>query len=149
MKLKVYTASKLSDGPLWRRLAEDWPEIEFVARWPFHHVTYSGKPDWPEDCAAHGRVFWQHDHEDVLRSDIVLVYTQSEQPLKGALIEAGMALGSGRSVVVVGEHPSYPTWWFHKNVSRVKSLEEARSLLRLMNVGNETPDHLFDERDVA
>lgn len=132
--MKVYTASKLSDGPLWRRIATEWSEIEIVARWPFSHVTDTGAPDWPEDCAAHGAVFWQHDHEDVVRSDVVLVYTDSDEPLKGALIEVGMAIALAKMIIVVGRHRSYSTWWYHPQVRRVASLDEARSLLRLMAI---------------
>jgi hypothetical protein len=136
MRLKIYTASKLNRGPLWRKIASDWPEIEVVARWPFLHVTADGSPGWPDDCAAHGSVFWQHDHEDVAKADVVLVYGHPEDSLRGALVEAGMGIALGKTVIVVGEHPAYGTWQFHPQVRRVPSLESARSLLRLMS----TPD---------
>ena len=131
-KLKVYTASKLSDGPLWREVQDEWQEITIVARWPFLHVTEAGAPGWPEDCAAHGREFWQHDHDDVAACDVVLVHSQSDKPLVGALIEVGMGLALGKAVVLVGSHPSFGTWRFHNGVRHVADLNAARSLLRLM-----------------
>lgn len=132
MRLKVYTASKLKEGPRWRAIASKWPEIEVVARWPFLHVTDDGSPGWPDDCAAHGNVFWQHDHEDVARADVVLVYGESDDALRGALVEAGMAIALGKTVIVVGQCAAYGTWQFHSQVRRVGSMEAARSLLRLM-----------------
>jgi nucleoside 2-deoxyribosyltransferase len=130
--LKVYTASKLREGPRWRKLAEEWSDIDFVARWPFIHVTSDGEAGWPGDCAAHGAEFWRQDHEDVARCDVVLVYSEANDILKGALVEAGMALAMGKVVIVVGDNPGYGTWQFHQQVRRVATLEAARSLLRLM-----------------
>ncbi len=135
MKVKVYTASKLEDGPLWRKIRDDWPEIEIVARWPFLHITDNGEPGRPHDCAAHGSIFWQHDHDDVVRCDVVLLYSQTERPLTGALIEAGMGIALGKLVVAVGNHPSFGTWRFHPRVRRVADLEAARSLPRLIASG--------------
>ena len=134
--IKIYTASNLSNGPLWRQLRNDWPEIEIVARWPFLHINDDGSPGWPSDCAAHGSVFWQHDHDDVAACDVVLVYAQGDKPLRGALVEAGMGIALGKIVVVVGNYTSYSTWQYHPAVKRVASLEDARSLLRLIAAGH-------------
>lgn len=131
-RIKIYTASKLKEGPRWRRLAEDWPEVEVVARWPFLHVTDDGAPGWPDNCAAHGSIFWQHDHEDVARSDVVLVYGANDDTLRGALVEAGMGIALGKTVIVVGDNEGYGTWKFHPQVKRVLTLDAARSVLRLM-----------------
>lgn len=133
--IKVYTASNLSNGPLWRKLRNDWPEIEIVARWPFLHVTDNGAPGWPSDCAAHGSVFWQHDHDDVAASDVVLVYGHEDKALRGSLVEAGMGIAMGKIIIVVGTHHSYSTWQYHPAVKRVPDLEAARSLLRLIATG--------------
>lgn len=136
--MKVYTASKLKEGPRWRRLAAEWPEVEFVARWPFMHVTDDGAPGWPDDCAAHGSIFWQHDHEDVARADVVLLFAADPSDvLRGGLVEAGMAIALGKTVIVVGENPGYGTWQFHQQVKRVPTLDAARSLLRLMATSSE------------
>jgi nucleoside 2-deoxyribosyltransferase len=126
MNMKVYTASNLCQAELWRDLAREWPEVEFVARWPFKHV--GTVPD--RECYA--RVFWDHDFEDVSRADIVLVYAVPEKNLKGALVEAGMGIALGKSVIVVGEHESYSTWQYHRAVHRVPDLDSARLLLRMM-----------------
>lgn len=131
-RLKVYTASKLKEGPRWRQLAAAWQEIDIVARWPFLHVSEDGAPAWPEDCAAHGATFWKHDHEDVMRADVVLLYGAKEDVLRGALVEAGMAIALGKPVIVVGENAGYGTWQYHALVHRVAHFEAARSVLKLM-----------------
>jgi hypothetical protein len=131
-RMRVYTASKLSEGPRWRSLVEDWPEIDIVARWPFLHVSQDGEPAWPENCAAHGAEFWRHDQEDVERCDVVLLYGEPDAVLRGGLIEAGMGIAFGKTVIVVGDNPGYGTWQYHSQVRRVPTLDAARSLLRLM-----------------
>jgi nucleoside 2-deoxyribosyltransferase len=121
--IKVYTASKLVHAPLWRILVEDWPGVEFVARWPFN--------EFPDE-ATFARVFWEHDLEDVGRCDVVLVYAAYDDKLRGALVEAGMALALGKQVIVVGDHRDYGTWRHHPRVHGVADLEQARLLLSCM-----------------
>lgn len=129
--ISVYTASKLSLAPLWLNLISAWPEVHFTARWVKDHVSAAGEPKWPGD-EAHGRVFWQHDWEDVARARVVLCYGRPDEVLRGALVEAGIALGMGKNVIVVGQNASYSTWQYHRNVFRVADLDAARSLLRLI-----------------
>jgi nucleoside 2-deoxyribosyltransferase len=124
--MKVYTASKLSEASRWQRLAEEWPEVEFVARWPFKHVGVV------PDTETFAKVFWKHDLEDVTRADVVLVYAALDHKLRGALVEAGMAIALGRCVIVVGDHPDYSTWQYHPLVYRAADLDEARALLATM-----------------
>lgn len=124
--MKVYTASKLSEASRWRRLAEEWSEIEFVARWPFKHVGII------LDSEIYAKVFWQQDLEDVLKADAILVYAENDHKLRGTLVEAGMAIASGISVIVVGKHDDYGTWQYHPLVYRVPDLETARVLLATM-----------------
>lgn len=124
--MKVYTASKLKHAPLWNRLFEEWEEVHLHARWFRLHVGTT--PDAP--CYA--KVFWQHDLEDVSEADAVLVYAEKEDKLRGALVEAGMAIALGTPVIVVGEHEDYGTWQYHPLVYRVDTLEHARVLLATM-----------------
>lgn len=129
VKTRVYTAGKLKDADLWKRLRDQWTEVEFTARWPVCHVGVI--PDTP----TFAKVFWEHDLEDVAAADVVLVYTPSTvDRLKGGLVEAGMGIALNKQVVVVGDHPDYGTWQFHRNVHRVKNLDEARLLLRTMRL---------------
>jgi len=128
--LKVYTASRLTSAPLWRRLINEWPEIVFTARWVMQHVEKDGTPKWPHD-AAHSLLFWQHDYDDVAAADVVLVYGCDGEHLRGALVEAGIGIALGKTVIVVGDHSDYGTWQYHSSVLRAEDLPTARSLLKL------------------
>lgn len=130
-KIKVHTATKLRYASMIRDEISKWPEIEVTSRWPFSHVD-GDEPLWPEDCPAHGSIFWSHDEEDVRKADVVLVFGHEDDVLRGALVEAGIGIGLGKRVIVVGINPAYGTWQFHPNVSRVKDMQTARSLLSLL-----------------
>jgi hypothetical protein len=130
-KIKVYTATKLKHGPFIRDVIAKWPEVEITSRWPFSHVD-GDEPMWPGDCAAHGSIFWTHDEEDVRKADVVLVFGHDSDVLRGGLVEAGIGIGLGKRVVVVGTNPSYGTWQFHPLVYRVKDMDTARSFLTLL-----------------
>lgn len=128
MIIKVYTASKLHHAEKWKVLLNEWPHVDFVARWPHDHV------DNIPDTEYYAKIFWIQDHEDVDLADVVMVYAEPDDKLRGALVEAGMAIALGKQVIVVGEHPDYGTWQYHPSVHRVPSLEEASVLLRCLSV---------------
>ena len=127
-RIRIYTASKLSEASRWRLLKEAWPEVEFTARWPFKHVEFV------PDIHTFATVFWDHDLEDVNSSDGVLIYGEPDHKLRGALVEVGMALALGKFVIAVGDHEDYSTWQYHRNVYRVHDLEEAKLLLLTMSL---------------
>lgn len=126
-KLRVYTAGKIPDGPMFMRLRDEWPEIEFTARWPFQLAA--GLPDEP----AFAKVFWEQDQEDVEDSNAILVYIPNQTDrARGALVEVGIAIANQIPVVLVGDHPDYGTWQYHALVHRVVDLKQARMLLKAM-----------------
>lgn len=129
MPVRVYGASKLKHAGLWKELRTQWPEIIWTARWPVMHV--GTVPDEP--CFA--KVFWQHDYEDVREADVVMVYAEPQDHLRGALVEAGMCIAMGGRVIVVGDNPDYGTWQYHPQVYKAKDLAEARLLLKTMAIG--------------
>lgn len=130
-RIKVYTASKLRSATFIRDEIAHWPEVEVVSRWPFSHVD-GDEPLWPEDCGAHASIFWTHDEEDVRKADVVLLFGEETDVLRGGLVESGMALALGKPVIVVGVNASYGTWQHHPKVYRVKNMVVARSLLTLL-----------------
>lgn len=134
-KVRVYTASKLKSASFIREEINLWPEVEVVARWPFSHVD-GDEPLWPEDCGAHASIFWVHDEEDVRKCDVVLLFGEETDVLRGGLVEAGMGLALGKTVIVVGRNTSYGTWQHHPKVYRVKDMTNARSLLTLLAFDN-------------
>lgn len=125
--LRVYTASKLHYAPMWRelRVDADWRFVHFTARWPFMTLCEFHA----SEAAPQARHFWMHDEHDVAQSDVVLVYAEPEDHLRGALVEAGMALGAGKRVLLVGENEGFGTWQWHPRVGRVSNLHFARGAL--------------------
>jgi nucleoside 2-deoxyribosyltransferase len=124
--IRVYTASKLTRAPLWQTLCSSWPHVYFHARW-LKHVSI-GTPDTPDNAAS----FWQEDEQDVRCADVVVVFAQNDEHLRGALVEAGMALAMKIPVIVIGDHKDYGTWQYHPGVTRLKDLEELRGHLELL-----------------
>lgn len=124
--MRVYTASKLHHATKWRELRAAWPEVEFTASWPLIDVREMAESDQDISLCVQG---WIGNLDDVTRSDVVLVYAEPADHLRGALVEAGMALSLGRKVIVVGEHSDYGTWQYHPGVHRVADMDAARRLL--------------------
>jgi hypothetical protein len=128
---KVYIASKFHHGQRWKDLSEEaykydhpWYGITFVGRW---FLDYAGViPDEPQFC----KLGWEHDIEDVIACDVLIVYAEPEEHLRGALVEVGAALAYGRYVLTIGDHPDYGTWKHHANVHQMKDLDSALTWLR-------------------
>ena len=120
---KVYTASRLERQPLWRALTTDpdWDFIEWTAQWVGQKIDQEAEVS-PEDY----RALWSMDLYDVRRSDFLLLF--GEDGLRGALVEAGCALGNGIRVLAIGLNADH-SWTYHPMVTRLPSLEEARYYL--------------------
>ncbi|QXV73563.1 putative nucleoside 2-deoxyribosyltransferase protein [Rhizobium phage RHph_X2_30] len=125
-RLRIYTASKLHHAELWRQLRQDWPEFDWVSRWPTEHC--GNIPD--SDTFA--RWFWMQDIEDVSRCDVCVVFAVGDDHLRGALIEVGAAIALHKTVIVLGQHEDYGTWQWHSSVRRVRDLDELRTTLNLL-----------------
>lgn len=121
--IRVYTASKLGQAPLWRKLQNEWPHVFFHARW-LRHVELK-TPDSPENAVR----FWQEDEQDVKTADALLIYAAPDEHLRGALVEAGIAIASKVPVIVVGTHVDYGTWQYHPEVIRAYDFDHAYQIL--------------------
>lgn len=115
----IYTASKLCHASMWKELRGKWPEVFFTARWP----DLVGRV--PDD-GRNAQIFWLHDIADIRKADAVLLYAETGEHLRGALVEAGAALGLGKQVICVGDHPDYGTWRKHPLVTSCDDLAAAR-----------------------
>jgi hypothetical protein len=124
--IRVYFASKLTHGAKWRELCARTPEIFAHARWLKHNKIGT------EDSSRNAMKFWIEDQQDVSTADVVVVYGEPGEHLRGALVEAGMAIARGVRVLVVGEHADYGTWQWHPGVTRTKDLEDAIRYLKTM-----------------
>jgi nucleoside 2-deoxyribosyltransferase len=133
-RIRVYTASCTQHASLWQTLVSDWLEVHFTARWALVHAP----ANVPE---SHAKVFWSQDLADVLASDVVLIYAEEGDQLRGALVEAGAALGAGRPVLAVGPDAAFGSWACHPLVHRLADLQGARALLRTMAVQQLAPHY--------
>jgi hypothetical protein len=122
---KIYTASVLKYYHLWMmmRTDPDWEFCEFTATWPsIAHL---------EDEAPSEALFrdaWMKDVAEVKVSDFLLLYGTDREALRGALVEAGVAIGFGIPVLTIGVGHEQ-TWTYHPGVQCFGSLREARQHL--------------------
>jgi nucleoside 2-deoxyribosyltransferase len=118
--IRVYTASKMKHAAMWRDLCTATPHVQFHARWLKHSAI--GTPD----DSGQASEFWMQDVRD---ADAVLVYVEPGDHLRGALVEAGMAIAYGIPVCVIGKHQDYGTWQYHPMVTRVPDIQSALNWL--------------------
>jgi hypothetical protein len=123
--IKVYIASKLAYAERFRIMRMQWKRegIDLHARW--HDQAQHEESATPEDF----HIFWLVDEEDVKRSNAVIVYAEPQDKLRGALIEAGIAIGAGILTILVGDSPDFGTWQHHPCVLRAATLEYAKLLI--------------------
>ena len=117
--LRIYPASKLKHGAMWRELNENSPGIFLHARWLKHNRIHT--PDTKDNAAK----FWLEDAQDIRNADAVFVYAEKDDHLRGALVEAGVAIATGVPVIVIGDHSDYGTWQYHPLVVKALSIEKA------------------------
>ena len=123
-KPRVYTASKLHHYAKWMLLREDpsWDFIHWTASWPDKLAAGLEETSTPAQFAQH----WVQDVKEVKDSDFLLI--QYDDGLRGALVEAGVALAEGIRIVAI-HCPSGDTWTNHPLVTRVYDLEKAKNFL--------------------
>ena len=122
--IRVYFASKLKHAEKWREICAENSHLIAHARWLKHNVL--GTPD----DQLQAREFWLQDEQDVRDADCVIVYAEPEDHLRGALVEAGIAIATGVPVIVVGDHPDYGTWRHHPGVVGFATLDAAILFMR-------------------
>lgn len=122
-KLKVYTATKIKHRDLFRKLREEWTEFHFTATW----LDMKLISDFDAVECVKG---WAQNEIDVAASAVTLVYAEQGDILRGALVEAGIAIGVGARVISVGDNYNYGTWRYHPKVHNVPTLLHAREWLR-------------------
>jgi hypothetical protein len=142
--LQVYTASKLHHAWMWRRLRATWADVDHTAQWVDDFIN--GRPEGsPEEAisVALAQRIWAICEADVRRSDVVLAYAESDDILRGALIETGMAIAWGKRVICCGDtnNPTWGTWRHHRAVVSVGDLDAAHALLRCWSNRLRRPRH--------
>lgn len=114
---KFYIASKTVHGPRWRRLRDAGHEI--ISTW-IDEAEVGATSDWAD--------LWVRCVCEAASADALLLYREPGEFLKGALVEAGAALASGKIVYAVGcEGQSFTN---HPLVVKCSSLDDALQILR-------------------
>lgn len=126
--VRIYIASKMHHAEKWREAYDEFGDIHICSRWPFLEPFIN-------PTAENARKFWHADVQDIADCHVLIVYAEPEEKLRGALVEAGIAIGMGRPVIVVGDHPDFGTWSYHPQVRRVKTLADAINLSRSLSHG--------------
>jgi len=137
MKPKIYMASKLKHFAKWRVLKENRSDFIFTSTWFYEaHIEaeteaqgFGSSAISKEKC----ELVWIINDHDVKICDFLIVYSEECDRLKGALIEAGLAIAYGKRVIVVGQNTDYGTWQFHPSVTRVDTIEEALEHVKFSN----------------
>lgn len=123
---KFYVASRASvpeRGAMWRRFRDDG--VLITSSW----IDEDGEGE-----TADFSDLWARIDMEIASSDILVLYAElSDFPLKGAIVEAGIALGMGKPVIVclpdAGVLPrSYRpvgSWIAHPLVTRNDSIRSA------------------------
>jgi len=127
--IKVYIASKLHYAKDFQRTRATWLHdgIDLHARWHDQAALELA----PEHCLSPEdfHIFWQVDEEDVKTSHAVIVYGEKRDKLRGALVEAGIAIGAGILTILVGDCDDFGTWQHHPVVARATSMEHAKTMI--------------------
>lgn len=95
---KIYIASKAHHRPIWR-LYRDNKGIAFTSRWINVPDEFIGR-SLPEELDF--KQLWIECVEDVINADILVLFCEEGDVLKGALFEMGIALAAGKMILACG-----------------------------------------------
>jgi hypothetical protein len=114
----VYIASKTRHAHKWVALHDSGAPI--ISTW----IDEAG-----EGQTASFADLWTRCVYEAANSRMLILYSENQESLKGALIEMGAALACGIPVVIVGDAPQLKTAKHHPLVSHAATVEEALSRL--------------------
>lgn len=118
MKLKIYTASKTKHADKWKALRDQGYNV--ISTW----IDEAG-PGETSDFYD----LWERCIEESSHCDVLLIYREPGEELKGAWVELGSAIASGALVIAVGiEEFSISKY----DIILCKSLDEAVSTIDKM-----------------
>jgi hypothetical protein len=119
IKPKIYIASKAKHRPRWREF-RDINGYDIISKW----IDIPDKFSQDSSGMDYKRL-WLNCVQDVRDCDVLVMYAEPGEVMKGALIELGIALGLGKEIIVAGDLGDNGTWWNHPNVQRSdKSVED-------------------------
>lgn len=133
----IYVASRASVSAR----PEMWRHLRDVDGWPIVST-------WIDEAGAGETAdlseLWHRIHVEIaVSAGLILYATEFDFPLKGAFIEAGMAIGRGLPVAVVlpdvkvspGSFYPIGSWINHPNVKRFEDVHAARKWINVVGSG--------------
>lgn len=127
--MKVYVASQTHHAEQWLEIGQEWrlqTGHQIISSWP--QMVYDGVPE----STYNSKVFWQKNVSEIQDANVVLVFADTGDVLRGALVEVGVALATEIPIVCVGDHTSYGTWRHHPLVYNVDRLADVIPFLDLL-----------------
>ena len=122
-RVTIYTASKPTHAPKWRKLRHDG--LAIIATW-IDYADDGAVVDWQK--------LWLSCVEEPARANITLLYIEEEETLRGAYVEMGVALANNRRVFIVNPHKVRVTdASHHPLVTCFTSLEVAVEAIKLLS----------------
>lgn len=115
--MKIYVAASNQEKARFVAEALKQQGQEITSSWvymPFHRTE--------EHTPAERREIATRDVNEVKQSDFFVLVAQEDRPPGGKFVEAGVAIGCGIPVVVIGRRENMLMW--HPYVLTVESLEE-------------------------
>lgn len=112
---KIYVASKTKHAYRWKAL-RDWG-YNIISTW----IDEAG-----EGQSADLNDLQQRCINESLACDLMIVYAEKEDYLKGAFIEMGVALSANKRIYLIGEVlPNGSAFTHNKNVYHIETFESA------------------------
>ncbi len=117
--MTIYTASKVRHAQMWKSMRDNG--IDIISTW----IDEAGPGESMDMVDLATRCIKESSEADAL-----LLYGEVDEILKGALLEVGSALASGKKVYCVGTFASYPRGLsYHPNWINCNSIEDALAMM--------------------
>lgn len=114
----VYTASRSKHAHRWRELRSAGHPI--ISSW-IDEAGEGETSDWGD--------LWRRCLEEAKGADVLILYAEEGETLRGALLEAGAALTAGRRVIYVGPDATLNNVLRHPGIERANSVDAALAVL--------------------
>lgn len=115
--MRIYVASKLHHVEMWKQLRSDG--FHLCASWLDAPWLFNDEQATAEELSD----IWCKVIDEASSCDVLVVYAEHGENLRGAYVEVGCALASGKKIHVVGAVEG--DWLHHPNVHRFETVIDA------------------------
>jgi len=134
-RFPVYVASTMHHRGMWKHYRRLWASqgVRIVSSW------IDCGDDHDRQSPLHYGGAWISNVREITEAKALLCFGSGKDILRGALVEAGVAIGQHKPVIIIDVvdpipgHPRWGTWQYHPLVHYAASPEDALSILRTWN----------------